>query len=85
MVRYEDLVEDPLSRLAELYEHLQLCDFAPAENAMQQYAQRRYKRNVFPEIAPELRQQIDDAWAGYFEQYGYERGESVAGPADAAP
>ncbi|MBD15500.1 MAG: sulfotransferase family protein [Planctomycetaceae bacterium] len=72
-LRYEDLVENPLDRLRQVYEHLDLGAFTRVEKAAQAYLAevKNYRRNHY-ELSAEKRQVIQDRWKDYFERYGYE-------------
>ena len=72
-LRYEDLVENPLDRLRQVYEHLDLGAFTHVEQAAQAYLAevKNYRRNHY-ELSAEKRQVIQDRWKDYFERYGYE-------------
>jgi hypothetical protein len=71
-LKYEELVRDPLIHLRDLYERLELGDFAPAEESVRKYLAERsdYKTNRH-ELPAELRETITRRWRPYFERYGY--------------
>ncbi len=71
-LRYEDLVQDPVGKLSELYEKLQLGDFEHIRPAVQRYvdAQKDYQTNIH-ELEPELEAELRRRWSTYFERYGY--------------
>lgn len=72
-VKYEDLVQDPVARLEELYERLELGDFARVRPAVERYvaANADYQTNRYA-LAPEVRAEIARRWAGYIARYGYD-------------
>ena len=71
-VRYEDLVADPVGRMREVYERLELGDFEAARPGIDGYVERTkdYKVNRH-ELAPEVRDQVTKRWGAYIERYGY--------------
>ncbi len=71
-IRYEDLVADPIGRMREVYERLDLGDFAAALPGIGRYVERTkdYKVNRH-ELAPEVRDQVTKRWGAYIERYGY--------------
>ena len=73
-VRYEDLIDDSLERMREIYAKLELGEFSRAETAIQAYLAevKNYRRNQY-ELPEEQRKVIGERWASYFERYGYER------------
>jgi hypothetical protein len=73
-IRYEDLVADPVGVLEGIYQRLQLGDFRPVRDIVQQYvhSQKNYQTNRH-QLAPELRTEIQRRWRSYFERYGYTR------------
>lgn len=71
-IRYADLVADPLQVIAEIYDKLNLGDFAQARPKLAAYVaeQRDYKTNVH-QVEPETAAEVRRRWSGYFEKYGY--------------
>lgn len=72
-VRYEDLVADPVNKLAEIYETLKLDGFDDVRPTLQEWADsqhREYKVNKHS-LPPETEARIRTEWADYFERYGY--------------
>ncbi|WP_164103448.1 sulfotransferase family protein [Candidatus Laterigemmans baculatus] len=72
-IRYEDLVADPVGSLRDVYQALELGDFAPVERPLQSWVEenhRGYKPNEhrLPEEDEAL---IQDRWSDYFARYGY--------------
>ena len=82
-MRYEDLVADPVAKVREIYERLDLGDFAPALPALEKYVASLsgYLTNRYT-ISPELQQEISTRCAPYIEQYGYQppEPEAAGGP-----
>lgn len=80
-VRYEDLLAKPVETCRELYQRLDLGDFATVEPRIQQYfAERRgYERNRH-QLEPHWRSAVKRCWRPYFERYGYglEDGQPIA-------
>ena len=70
---YEDLVEDPLEGLREVYTELDLGDFARVEGPVSEHLAdvKNYRRNHY-ELPDEKRDLVRTRWAGYFERYGYD-------------
>jgi hypothetical protein len=81
-VRYEELVADPVGQLRQIYEQLELGDFAQAEPAVSHYARqmREYRKNEYV-LAPELADRVRHRWAPYFQRYGYAGQEVVSASA----
>ncbi|MCW5698433.1 MAG: sulfotransferase [Rhodospirillales bacterium] len=71
-IRYEDLIGGTKAVLADVYDRLELGDFAEAEPAVDAYLadKKGYRRNVH-ELASEERVMIRKHWRWYFERYGY--------------
>jgi len=72
-IRYEDLVKDPVVKLAEVYDKLKLGDFSAVRPKIEAHvaSQKNYKTNKH-ELDESLKQQIRERWALYFDRYGYE-------------
>ncbi|QEG33036.1 sulfotransferase family protein [Bythopirellula goksoeyrii] len=71
-LRYEDLVQDPLNCVRQLYADLELGDFSRVEPAIKEHlaAVKNYHPNHY-ELGDEKREMIRQRWASYFENYGY--------------
>jgi hypothetical protein len=71
-VRYEDLVRDPVGELAHIYEQLELGDFEPVRDKIEEYVggQKAYQPNRH-ELDPTTRAEIRRRWGGYMQRYGY--------------
>ena len=71
-LRYEELIDQPLEQLREVYQSLDLGEFRRVEDPVTQYLAevRNYRRNKH-ELAEQQREQVRLRWAKYFERYGY--------------
>ncbi|MFM9026231.1 MAG: sulfotransferase [Planctomycetaceae bacterium] len=71
-LRYEDLVADPVGRLREAYERLDLGDFAAVEPALEAQARsmRNYRTNDY-RLDPRLVAEISRRWRPFMDRYGY--------------
>jgi hypothetical protein len=71
-VRYEDLVADPVGRLAEAYERLDLGDFAPVRPAIEAEARsmKRYRTNTY-DHDPRVVAEVARHWRPFIDRYGY--------------
>jgi hypothetical protein len=71
-VRYEDLVREPIEQMRALYEHLGLGEFETALPKLEAYfkAKEGYRTST-PQVAEELRREIDRRWGKYMRRYGY--------------
>ena len=70
---FRELEKDPLRELRKLYEALDLPEFAKVEPAVRTYVDSLsgYRKNVFPELAPDVRRRIAGEWRRCFEAWGY--------------
>lgn len=73
VLRYEDLVSDPIENMRNIYEQLQLGDFQTVLPGIEQYFEDAagYQTNRYRKLDPEIRQQIIERWGPFIEQYGY--------------
>lgn len=80
VLRYEDLVSDPIENMRNIYEQLELGDFETVLPAIKQYFEDAadYKTNRYRKLAPEIREQIAERWGPFIEQYGYTDPEADA-------
>ena len=71
-LRYEDLVQNPLQSVRDLYEKLELPDFPAVEPAIEKHLStvKNYHPNHY-ELSDEKRKMVRQRWARYFEMYGY--------------
>lgn len=72
-VRFEELETNPVGEMRKLYEALGLPNFGQVEPDLRRYVDslKGYKKNVFPELPPELYQRIGREWRRCFEEGGY--------------
>jgi hypothetical protein len=72
LIRYEDLVKDPLGQMERIYSQLDLGDFQPARPAMEAYLASiaGYQPNRL-DVPDDLRAQIALRCRDYIERYGY--------------
>jgi hypothetical protein len=71
-LRYEDLVADPVGRLAEAYERLGLEDFAAVRPALEAEAERMrsYRTNTYRHD-PRIVAAVARRWGDFIDRYGY--------------
>jgi omega-hydroxy-beta-dihydromenaquinone-9 sulfotransferase len=71
-LRYEDLVQDPVARVGQVYQRLQLGDFEPVREKLTHFVagKKGYQTNRH-DLEPGLKEDIRKRWGGYFERYGY--------------
>ena len=72
-IRYEDLVADPVGRLAEAYERLGLEDFARVRGPLEDHARtmKRYRTNTYNHD-PRIVAEVARRWRPFIDRYGYE-------------
>jgi hypothetical protein len=72
-IRFSDLEKDPVGQLRSAYEMLALPDFRTVESELRKYVASlaSYRKNVFTEIAPDLKGRIAREWGRCFEEWGY--------------
>lgn len=71
-LRYEDLVQDPIGQMHNIYKNLDLGDFASVLPTLKQYLTDTadYATNHY-ELDPEMRDRITQRWGHVIRQYGY--------------
>jgi hypothetical protein len=71
-VRYEDLVADPVGRLAEAYERLDLGGFDAVRPALEAEAKamKRYRTNTY-DHDPRVVAEVGRRWRPFIDRYGY--------------
>ncbi|MDD4268331.1 MAG: sulfotransferase [Thermoguttaceae bacterium] len=71
-VRYEDLIDDPVGRVREIYENLELDGFAEILPALQEKAagMRGYQVTRH-RLSREMHEQITRRWADFIDRYQY--------------
>jgi hypothetical protein len=76
-IKYEDLSQNPLGYLKNIYEHTRISDFSRAEPGLRRYLRsiRNYRTNTY-DISPEDIDKVNKHWAFAFEHWGYEMRES---------
>jgi hypothetical protein len=74
-VCFEDLEKDPLGQMKLLYESLELPDFGSVEPGLCRYMESlaSYRKNVFSELKPEIRQRVASQWQRSFDEWGYQK------------
>ena len=77
-IRYEDLVKNPVEKMRQVYQSLNLGDFGVVEPAILQHMMktRDYKTNKY-KLPPDVADRVRGRWAPYFQRYGYD-GQDVA-------
>jgi len=71
-VRYEDLVRDPQGQMRQVYQHLELGDFAAVSPAVDAYfGQRADYRPSRYQLAPEQQAAVSERWLPLMRRYGY--------------
>jgi omega-hydroxy-beta-dihydromenaquinone-9 sulfotransferase len=70
---FEALEKDPVGEVRQLYEALGLPEFAKVEPTLRAYVDSLsgYRKNVLPELAPDVRHRIAGEWGRCFEEWGY--------------
>jgi hypothetical protein len=70
---FEALEKDPVGEMRKLYEALGLPKFAKVEQTLRTYVDSLsgYRKNIFPELAPDVRHRIASEWRKCFEEWGY--------------
>jgi hypothetical protein len=70
---FAQLEADPLSAMREIYQALDLPDFAHVEPRLKEYlgSLTQYRRNIFRAIPAELRARIEVEWRPWIEEWGY--------------
>jgi hypothetical protein len=81
-VRYEDLVDDPVARMREIYGALDLGDFSVVEPALLRHTikTRDYRTNQYS-LPAEVANRVRGRWAPYFQRYGYNGHEPASASA----
>jgi len=72
-VRYEDLVADPVGRLAAAYDQLGLGGFEAVRPALEAEAEKikRYRTNTY-DHDPRVVAEVAHRWRPFLERYGYD-------------
>ncbi|MFO1021520.1 MAG: sulfotransferase [Planctomycetales bacterium] len=79
-VCFEDLVRDPFAQMEQLYESLNLPNFAQTRSELRNYVDslEGYRKNQFPKLNSELQARIAQEWGFCFDHWGYPIEPSVA-------
>ncbi len=74
-IAFEELENDPVGELRNLYQALRLPDFRAVEADIQRYTTslRGYQKNQFPVLQPQLEAQIGNMWQTSIKEWGYAR------------
>ena len=80
-VRFEDLEADPLSEMRRIYDTLGLTGFDESEPALRAYIDSvsGYEKNSY-QLDTDAIEKVNRHWGFAFDQWGYERIETVPGP-----
>jgi omega-hydroxy-beta-dihydromenaquinone-9 sulfotransferase len=72
-IHFENLEADPLAQLRQLYDALDLGDFAVAEPSIRGYLDSiaGYEKNRFREIEPPWKAEVARRWQRCFDEWGY--------------
>jgi hypothetical protein len=72
-LRYEDLIAHPIEKMREVYQTLNLGSFEKTLPNIENYLRENadYKTNRYPQLSPELREQIRQRWGAVIQRYGY--------------
>jgi hypothetical protein len=72
---FEKLEKDPVGEMRKLYASLGLPEFGLVEPALRTYLDSlsSYRKNVFPELALDVRRHIAQEWGRCFDEWGYAR------------
>jgi hypothetical protein len=72
-VRFEDLEQDPVGQMREVYRALGLPDFGEVEPALRRYlgTLSGYRKNEYAELPTAARERIARECHRYFEEWGY--------------
>eukprot|EP00924_Labyrinthula_sp_SR-Ha-C_P008940 maker-scaffold_2-snap-gene-7.17-mRNA-1 protein AED:0.24 eAED:0.24 QI:199/1/1/1/1/1/2/147/424 len=72
-VKFADFTQDPVSTIKRVYAELDLGNFKRVEERLKNEAQglRKYKRNSFKPLDPEMKEIIYNRWKPAFEEFGY--------------
>ena len=70
---FAELEKDPVNEIRKLYEALGLPAVAKVEPALRKYVDSLsdYRKNQFPELAPDVRRRIAREWRRCFDEWGY--------------
>ena len=85
-VRYEDLVADPVTQVARLYQDLELGSFESVRASVEQHVASvaDYKSNRFT-LSPAQRERVEKMWGRIISAKGYDWPETRLGSDDSSP
>lgn len=72
-IGFEELEQDPLGQVKQIYEALSLPDFSPVEAPLRTYAASLtgYQKNDYSALPGEFKQRIAERWKPSFEEWNY--------------
>lgn len=71
-IRFEELIEDPVSQIESIYSRFDLRGFDTAKARLEDFwAQRKSHRFNKTRLNEETRVMIDEIWADYIDRFGY--------------
>jgi hypothetical protein len=72
-IAFEELERDPIGQIQQTYAALGLDGYNSVRGRLEDYVAglTDYKKNEYPELAPELRRRIGREWRRSFEEWGY--------------
>jgi omega-hydroxy-beta-dihydromenaquinone-9 sulfotransferase len=75
-VAFEDLEHDPVGQVRMAYDALGLPGFDALLPRLEEYVASLsgYRKNEYPDLAPDLRRRIGHAWRRSFDEWGYPMG-----------
>jgi hypothetical protein len=81
-IRYEELVADPVGEMRQVYQRLNLGEFAEVETELMRYAMksRGYRPNKY-KLPDDVAERVRGRWAPYFQRYGYNEADAVTATA----
>ncbi len=73
-IRFADLARDPIAQMERMYEGLNLGEFEPIRQPLQEYVEslKDYRRNEYAPLTEETKRKVAEAWRRNFEAWGYE-------------
>jgi omega-hydroxy-beta-dihydromenaquinone-9 sulfotransferase len=73
VVKYEDLIADPVGTVEAIYRQFGLPDFEAVRSKLMQKGER-VGAKAAAQPPPQWRERVKAAWSGIFERYGYDPG-----------
>jgi hypothetical protein len=70
---FEELEQDPVGEMRKLYASVGLPEFESVEPTLRAYLDSlsSYRKNVFPDLAPDVRRHVAGEWGRCFEEWDY--------------